>query len=167
MRKAYTLIELLLVISMLSVIALLFVSYTGDVGNVSVDAASWKIQSDIRHAQQLATTTGVSHGVQFVQDGNYTVYRGNVSTPILDPLDRQPMVENVTQFGKIRIGNTFQVEFDKVGRPVIGGGGNIEVIADTGALRRIYVIDNTGSVIVDVLGYGSGCTCELCGEEMR
>lgn len=164
-QEGFTLIELILVIGMLSVIALLFVSYTGDVGNVSVDAASWKIQSDIRYAQQLATSTGTPHGVQFLQNGNYTVYSGTIATPAIDPLERQPMVEDPTQFGNIYIGNSFQVEFDKVGRPTIGGGGNVEVIADSGASRRIYVIDSTGAVIVDVLDYGSGCTCELCVRE--
>ena len=161
-NSAFTMMELLLVITMLSVIALLFISYTGDIGNVSVDGASWKIQSDIRHAQQLAGATGVPHGVQFVANGNYTVYAGNVSTPILDPLDKGVMIEDVGQFGNVRLGNSFTVEFDKVGRPTIGGGGNVEVIADSGAMRRIYVIENTGAVIVDVLGYGSSCSCRMC-----
>lgn len=161
-RRAFTLVELLVVIAVLSVISLLLISYTGDIDNVSVDGATWKIQSDIRHAQQLAGATGVPHGVQFVMSGNYTVYTGNVSTPILDPLDRKPMVEDVSQFGRVHLGNSFTVEFDSMGRPTIGGGGNVEVVADSGASRRIYIIANTGAVIVDVLGYGSSCSCRVC-----
>lgn len=162
MSRAFTIMELILVIVMLSVIALLFVSYTGDVGNVSVDAAAWKIQSDLRHAQQLATTTGVTHGVVFVQGGNYTVYRESVATPVADPLERGPMVKDVSNFGNISIANDYQVEFDTMGRPAVGGGGSVDIVADSGARRRIYVIDNTGAVVLDVVDEGVGCTCRIC-----
>ncbi|MFH0799886.1 MAG: prepilin-type N-terminal cleavage/methylation domain-containing protein [Pseudomonadota bacterium] len=163
MKKGFTVVEILLVIAMLSVIALLFISYTGDVGNVSADAASWKIQADIRHAQQLANETGVHHGVQFMQSGNYTVYKGNAMTPVLDPLSGKPMVVNPVQFGNVWIGNGFQVEFDKMGRPILGGGGSVEIIAESGAKRRIHVVKDSGAVIVDILGYGSGCSCRMRG----
>jgi len=165
LSRAFTLIELLLVMTMLSVIALIFVSYTGDVGNVSVDALSRKIQSDIRFAQQLATTTGVTHGVQFTASGNYIVYENTTSTPAMDPFEREPMVEDLEEYGDIDIGNSYTVEFNKVGKPTTGGGGNVEVVADSGAARKIYVIDNTGAVVVDILDYGSGCGCRICLEE--
>lgn len=156
--------ELLLVVSLLSIIALLFISYTGDVGDVSVDALSRKIQSDIRLAQQMATSSGVPHGVQFIQGGSYTVYVNNSTTPVVDPLDRQPMIENMQEFGNIQIARDYHVKFDKLGRPTIGGGGNVEVVASSGAMRRIYVIENTGAVVVDILDYGSGCGCRVCRE---
>lgn len=162
-RRGFTFLELCLVMSLLSVTALLFVSYTGDVGDVSVDAASWKIQSDIRMAQQLAISTGKAHGVQFVQNGNYTVYVDNASTPVIDPLDRNPMVEDMPQFGNVWLANSLQVDFNKMGKPM-GGGGYIEVTTDTGAMRRIWIIDNTGAVIVDVIGQGQGCNCSMCAE---
>ncbi len=161
MKRGFTMIELLLVISMLSVVALLFISYSGDVGNVSVDALSRKIQSDIRYAQQLATTTGSTHGVVFNAGGNYVVYLGTESNPVEDPVDKQPMVESGADFGDIGIANSYRVEFNKLGAPLVGGGGNVEVVADNGARRRVYVIENTGAVLVDVLDYGSGCTCRM------
>jgi len=167
-NRAFTLIELLLVMSLLSVTALLFVSYTGDVGDADVDALSRKIQSDIRYAQQLATSSGEPHGVQFVQGGDYTVYHynGGAVEPVQqDPLKRLPMVVDLSSderaFGTAQIGIGYQVEFDKLGRPTIGGGGNVEVVADSGAMRRIYIIDNTGAVVVDILDYGSGCGCRI------
>lgn len=163
-EQGFTLLELLLVVSMLGVISLLFISYTGDVGNVSVDAASWKIQSDIRYAQQLATNKGTTHGVDFVRNGNYTVYSGTTSTPVSDPLKHIPMIESLSSFGDLSINNNYRVEFDKFGAPTLGGGGNVEILADSGARRRVYVIDTTGAVIVDVLDYGSGCSCGLCNE---
>jgi hypothetical protein len=154
--------ELMLVMGMLSIVSLLFVSYSGDVGDVSVDALSRKIQTDIRYAQQLATSKGSNHGVNFVQGSGYTVYDGNTSNPVLDPLTRFPFTEDLSHFGSITLGSSYQVEFDRLGRPVIGGGGDVTVVADGGASRKIYVIENTGAVVVDVLNYGSGCSCEVC-----
>ena len=164
MNKAFTLMELMFVISMLSIVSLLFISYSGDVGSVSVDALSRKIQADIRYAQQLATTTGTTHGVQFVLNGNYVVYSGSPSTPVTDPHSRQPMIEDLEEFGEIEVNTNYQVEFDKLGTPTMGGGGNVEVLADSGASRKIFIIDNTGAVVVDVLNYGSGCGCRFCAE---
>lgn len=161
-RRGFTVVELLLVVAMLGIVALLLMSYTGDVGNVSVDAASWKIQSDIRHAQQLASTTGQQHGVKFNEHGTYVVYNQDPSMPVSDPLDKRPMVGDVGQFGSIWVGNAYQVEFDKEGHPSMGGGGYVEILAENGASRRIFVIKDTGAVVVDVLGYGSGCGCRTC-----
>jgi len=162
--RGFTLMELLLVITLMSATTLLYVSYTGDLGNVSVDAASWKIQSDIRHAQQLATTKGTLHGVLFVHNGEYRVYQGDESQPVINPHTRTPMVQDLATFGSVTLGNDYRVEFDNLGRPVTGGGGHVTLITDNGATRNIYVIENTGAVIVDVLDYGSGCGCRMCVE---
>ena len=164
MSRGFTFLELVLTMGMLSIVSLLFITYSGDVGNVSVDALSRKIQSDIRFAQQLATSKGVNHGVQFVQWGDYIVYSGTPATPAIDPFDRSPMIENTEEFGGIQVATNYQVEFNRYGSPVMGGGGNLEVVSDSGAARRIYVIDNTGAVVVDILDYGGGCGCRVCME---
>ncbi|MFH1830847.1 MAG: hypothetical protein ABH871_08760 [Pseudomonadota bacterium] len=158
-------IELLLTMALLSVIGMLFISYTGDVGNVAVDAASYKIQSDIRYAQQLATSTGTPHGIQFIKNGNYTVYRDTLENPISDPLDKQPMIKDMEGFGDVAINITLNVKFDKAGKPIEGGGQSVEIVSPSGAARRIYIIDNTGSVVVDVLGYSDSCSCRVCIQE--
>ncbi|HPW45605.1 MAG TPA: hypothetical protein PKU96_04460 [bacterium] len=163
--SGFTMIELVLVMGMLVVIAALFISYTGDIGNVSVDSLSRKIQSDIRFAQQMATSKGSPHGVKFTQGGGYTVYDGIPSNPAIDPFEKNLMVENVSDFGSIALANNFQVEFNKLGKPTMGGGGNIEVLADSGARRRIYVIENTGAVLIDILDYGTSCSCRMCVED--
>ena len=162
--RGFTLMELILVMTLMTSTALLYISYTSDVGNVSVDAASWKVQSDIRYAQQLATTTGTTHGVLFVLNDKYTVYQGNESQPVSDPLSHSPMIEDLTHFGSVTLNNDYRVEFDSLGRPTTGGGGHVTLITNNGATRKIYVIANTGAVIVDVLDYGSGCSCEMCAE---
>jgi len=163
-KGGFTIIELILTMSLLSVIALLLFSYSGNIGDVSVDGASWKIQADIRYAQQLATSTEVPHGVLFTQGTQYTVYKEAVDNPVSDPLDRQPMVKTVEDFGELEIAAPFQVEFDSLGRPTMGGGGYVELQADNGASRKIHVIDNTGAVVVDVLNLGSSCGCRVCSE---
>ena len=165
--RGFTLMELLLVMMLLSGVVLLFVSYTGDVGNVTADAASRKVESDIRYAKQLATATETIHGVLFVPGEGYTVYQGDESQPVEDPLNRQPMVEDLSEFGGVVLSNSYRVEFDRFGKPVVGGGGNVTVLADGGASRRIYVAQNTGATVVDVLDYGSGCSCRLCMEGSR
>lgn len=167
MNRAFTLLELLLTMTLLSITALLFITYTGDVGTVSVDGLSRKIQSDVRLAQQLATSTGTPHGVQFTQGGNYVVYVNNTATPATDPLTRMPMIKNPLDFGDVVLSNSYQVQFDKVGKPTIGGGGNVMITADSGASRVIYVIANTGAVVFDPPQYGGGCGCRMCGKVMR
>ncbi len=167
MRKGFTLMEFLLTMCMLTIIALLFITFTGDVGNVAVDAASWKIQSDLRYAQQLAMSMGTTHGIAFVNGGDYTVYEGTVATPVIDPLKRTAMVVTLNDFGDVAVNTDLVVEFDAVGRPMQGGGDFVEVISSGGAARRVYITANTGAVIVDVLDYGSGCNCQLCIEEER
>lgn len=156
-RPAFSLIETLLLIAMFSVAVILFISYTSDLSSVSADAASWKIQADIRHAQQLAKGTGVPHGVLFEQHGSYTVYREGPAQPVADPLGKNPMVVDLKQFGEVTIANRYQVEFDRDGRPAIGGGGWVDVISDSGSMRRVRVMEDTGGVIVDVLGESPGC----------
>ncbi|MFA5187264.1 MAG: type II secretion system protein [Patescibacteria group bacterium] len=162
MKRGFTMVELVLSMGLLSVVALLAISYSFSVGSVSVDSASWRIQADIRHAQQLSTSTGESHGVIFVQGGTYTVYRGQVDDPVTDPLDGSPMVRDLSAFGGVAIDNGYQVEFNGLGKPVIGGGGDVKVVTSDGASRRIYVIENTGAVVVDVLDQGAGCGCRVC-----
>lgn len=167
MDRAFTLLELILTMALLSITALLFITYTGDIGTVSVDALSRKIQSDVRFAQQLATSTGIPHGVQFTQGGNYVVYVNNTTTPATDPLTRGSMIKNPSDFGSVILSNSYQVQFDKVGKPTIGGGGNIMITADSGAHSVIDVIENTGAVIIEPPQYGGGCACRMSDEVAR
>lgn len=161
-KSGFTLMELIVVIGMLSVIALLFVVSTGNIGDVSVDSASWKIQSDLRYAHQLAVSKRINHGIVFTQGGNYTVYAGTVANPVRNPETQAPMIENLQRFSSVQVNNNFHVEFNPIGKPVIGGGGYVEIISDSGSWRRIFVETNTGAVIVDVLNYGATCGCKVC-----
>jgi len=164
-RCGFTIMELVLVIFLLGVTALTFVTYTGSLSGMSVDALAKKIQADIRLAQELATSTGRVHGVVFTANGNYVVYDGDESNPAIDPLKHTPMVENPSQFGSVHIANSYRVEFDKLGKPIVGGGGNVEIVSDDGGERRIYVIANTGAVVAPPPEYTSSCSCSVCCNE--
>lgn len=162
MARGFTIIEIIIIVAVLGILAALYTASTGDLSNVSIDAASRKVQSDIRYAQQLATSTGFNHGARFTAGGGYEVYRGSPGTPVTDPVTREALVEDLTDFEGIAITTDYRVEFDSTGQPVIGGDGRVRLTAGSGAVRDVYVVDKTGAVVVDLIEYGTGCNCKLC-----
>ena len=162
MKHGFTLIELVLMIALLGIMVALYVESTGDLSDVAVDGASRKAQSDIRYAQQLAQTTGARYGVKFNEDGNYEVYVGSPGNPVRDPHTGQNMIEDFSRFPGVHIDDDYQVEFDSIGKPTIGGDGWARFVATSGAIRDVYVIDQTGAVTFELIQLGTGCSCELC-----
>lgn len=168
-KKGFTLIEVALVVGVLGILAALYTASTGDLSDISVDAASRKIQSDLRYAHHLARMTGTNHGAVFTQNGGYEVYRGSPGNYVIDPSNRGDLVVDLGNFEGVVISNNYQVEFDSIGKPIMGGSTNadngyVQLNAASGATRRVYVIDQTGAVVVDFISTGSGCSCELCME---
>lgn len=154
--------EVMLVLVVLGILVGLYTASTGDLSNVSIDAASRKVQSDLRYAHQLAISTGMNHGAVFNAGGSYEVYVGSSGNPIMDPVTRGDLVEDLADFEGISIAENYTVEFDATGDPIAGGDDHVRLQADSGAVRDVYVVDNTGAVIVDHVQLGSGCSCELC-----
>jgi Tfp pilus assembly protein FimT len=81
MHRGFTLIELVVIIAVLLVMAVLYTSSTGDLSNISIDAASRKVQSDIRYAHQLAQETGINYGVVFTAGRDTRSIRGRRAIP--------------------------------------------------------------------------------------
>lgn len=162
MKRGFTLIELVILMSILGIMVVLYTSSTGDLSDVSVDAASRKVQSDIRYAHQLATSTGVDHGAVFTQNGGYEVYSWAPGNPVIDPVTREDMVVALDDFEGVTISNNYQVKFNSRGEPVTGGDGRVTLTATSGAVRDVRVIDKTGAVVIDLIEYGAGCSCQLC-----
>ncbi len=158
----FTLIELVMIISLLGIMVVLYIESAGNVSDLAVDAASKKVQQDLRYAQQLAQTTGVNHGGSFTAQGSYEIYSGSPGNPVLDPTTKQNMVDDLSKFPGVSISGSKQFEFNSIGKPVIGGGDHMTLSASSGAVRDIYVIDETGAVIVDIFQTGGGCGCEFC-----
>ena len=107
-------------------------------------------------------TTGTNHGAVFTQNGGYEVYVGSPGNYIADPVTRVDLIVDVEAFEGVYIDNNYQVEFNSMGEPVMGGDDRVRLASTSGAIRDVYVIDKTGAVIIDLIEYGTGCSCELC-----
>lgn len=161
----FSLVELVLMLSLLAIMVVLYVESAGDLSNIAVDGASRKAQSDIRYAQQLAQSTGGVYGVKFNSGGTYEVYVGSPGHPVNSPTTNLPLIEDFHDFPGVAISTNYQVQFDPMGRPTMGADSRMRLTASSGAIRDVYVIDQTGAVIVDLIQRGTGCHCEICYKE--
>lgn len=167
MKNGFTLIEIIVVLSVLGILAALYTASTGNLSDVSIDTASRRLQSDLRYVQQLATNSGVNHGVVFTSGSGYTAYRGSPGTPVIDPVTRQSLTVSMATYQGVALNTTDRVEFDPTGTPVMGGDHRIRMTATSGSIRDIYVVDKTGAVVIDLIEYGTGCACNIYAEERK
>jgi len=144
--SGFTFVELLLVVSLLS---LLVASLAPSISIRSggIEAATKKVVSDLRYAQEQAMMTNVNHGIQFNNGGAYVMYRQSSATPVADPLRLTSFSEDLSEFRNVSLQTTLQVEFDSVGRPVLGGGSSV-VLSNGAGTRTLRVVANTGLVEV-------------------
>lgn len=143
--SGFTLIELVLILFLVSLLALVVEIPTLS-NQQALQSAALKVRMDLRKTQQLAMTSGVNCGINFFQDGTYTVYQGGVGVAAIDPLTGGPYQENLpVRFRNVSIQSPYQVEFDPVGRPVIGGGGTLTLL-NGGTTRPVQIIANTGAI---------------------
>ncbi len=155
--------ELILLMAILGIMTVLYTESAGNLSDIAVDAAARKAQSDIRYAQLLAQTSGVKHGVKFNMNGSYEVYVNVPGNPAVDPVTRQQLVEDLVKYPGVTITTNYQVEFDpRLGVPTVGGDQSVRFTATSGATRDVYVVDQTGAVVVDLIQRGTGCSCDIC-----
>lgn len=144
-RRGFTLIELVLLLFLVSLLAVT-VQIPSLSPNHGLQAASLKVRMDIRRAQQFAMTSSSNYGVNFAADGTYSVYQGALNNVATDPLTNGLYQEDLpVHFRNVSIQSPFQVEFDPIGRPVIGGGGSLTLVSG-GASQVVQVAPNTGAV---------------------
>lgn len=147
-QKAFTLVEFVLVIAVLGIISVAAITMSPSVTPARLDAAARQVQSDIEYAKQNAMMTTTDSGVDFVADGDYTVYENSTATPLASPLTKQNMVIKLSEkFPGISIQGNYTVEFNQFGAPTVGGGGTV-VITDGTNTKTILVTANTGKVAV-------------------
>lgn len=146
LSKGFSLIELTIVVVLIGIVAL-FVIPQDSLLSINLETATVKVANDLRYAKELASITNTNCGVSFVANGNYTVYQTAVTNPALNPLTRQSFVTDISSlFKKVSIQNSLQVEFDPLGKPVLGGGQTVQV-TNGQTTASLYITPNTGFVL--------------------
>ncbi len=146
-HRGFSMVELVLVLSLIGIMSAVYFSFADFTGS-SLDRAARRLESDLRYAQQMATAEETNFGVITNNATTYTVYRVNPATPVTDPYTRLPLVLNFASgYDSASFGANYQVEFDSVGRPVVGGGTQF-VIGLNGKQRTVTVTATTGYVQV-------------------
>ena len=162
LRKGFTLIELVMLLLVLAIVAVVIMTdLSTSVNATRLDAAGWKLKSDIIYAQRLAVTQQVNHGVIFDPSAEtYSVYRQTSSTTVNDPLSGAPMTtnyatdSNVKKVGivvtSISAPTTNQLEFNSFGVPsdgttVLSSDGTVTLGLGS-STSVVTIIKNTGKV---------------------
>ncbi len=171
--RGYTLIEVLVVVTVLGIAAALLVPSMGQTGVLRVQAAVRTVVADIAYAQSDAVAYQRRRGIVFEEDANkYTIYdvHGDAPFPDEDILvdgtresGRAEVSFNDPRFGGAMISavsfdNTAILTFDEIGGPVQGptstapsAGGYVE-ITGSGSVFRVNVEAYTGRISVQRVG---------------
>ena len=157
-RRAYTLVEVLIVVVVVSTLAVAALPAASTaLGNMKATALAREIATDMRYAQTLALKTGVRHRVSFSTDDQaYAVKRENGGSWDLctHPVTKKPW--QVTLGGKsryagltlkdARFGASDHLYYDKFGAPEAGG---FVTFALGGATHTINVAPLSGKITVN------------------
>lgn len=163
-RNGYSLIETVIVIIILAILSAGIFVYIGFYKSFNLDAASEKLASDIRYAQNLSMSTSTWNGIIFYANPSnvYSVYTttGTQDTIIADPSDlsKSFTINLSDKFGttiyyvSIPYGN--KIEFSPLGQPYADKTGDIISSESTITLtsgsftKTIRIIKNTGKVTI-------------------
>ena len=164
--SAFTLIELVMVMLITAILSIFVITdLINSVSSARLQAARFKLKSDIIYAQSLAVTQQINHGVVFTPSSEiYSLYRRiNATTTliIINPLTLSNFTVNYqtdSNFQGVNLASTSfgspttdQVEFNSTGVPLSNA--TAQLIADGsvtlgygGATALINVTKNTGKV---------------------
>ncbi|MBI2345923.1 MAG: hypothetical protein HYV03_03395 [Deltaproteobacteria bacterium] len=144
----HSFVELLIMLALLGILAVIAVP-TSDVGRAGVDALAHRLRSDLHYAQEMAMSTGTSHGFRAVTATSYEIFVGAPGTPAIDPYKQTAFVVNIPDYYRnVQFsGAQPTVTFISTGAPTIAGGPNI-VLSDGTATRTLVVTPNTGVVVI-------------------
>ncbi len=138
--RGFTLIEALMVISVMGILAALAIPRFASVGKKSAYMTSRQIVVDMRYARSLAVTTGNTHIVKFFPAGgseysSYGIFKD--ADPDVQIGDIKQIPETITCTSSVE-----QFSFEKLGNAT---GGTITLEDDT-KQYMVYVISSTGRV---------------------
>ncbi len=163
-QKGFTLVELVLTITVLSTLALTAIPLFTNTGAAISEGATRKLVADISLARRLARSRSGIYGVSFDAVNNtYTVHvydpNTGTSTPATDPLTNTPMIVDLSSLPGLAgtdiqnpdFGGTSILRFNSQGIPQNGAGADLAnagslVIASGGDYQTLTVQPNTGEV---------------------
>jgi len=109
--RGFTILELVIVISITSIIALSAYPLLQSDGQMSLDTAARVVKTDILFTQQLAMSEGQSRSVTFVSGQSWYQYGYGVSGP-------EPQRRDLAQMdGSLVVGSDITVTFNSLGEP--------------------------------------------------
>lgn len=161
--RGFTLVELVLIISILGLLVVIAVPNRSGVDDVSLRAASRKLASDLRYAQGQSIARRIRHGVRFeVGEKRYEVVATGRGEPIEDPGARghalvvsfkNPSAAHGVTLVSASFDGSPEVSFDSFGVPSNIAGREIRrpgliVLACGGMTSTVEVAPGTGKVTV-------------------
>ncbi len=151
-EKGYTLVELVLCMLLLGIMGTAAIPKDPGLGPISLDAAAQKIKTDIRYAQNMATTTGDSYGFRVTGNTTYQIYNATTGGVAKSPTTNQNMNEDLSDnFRAVRFNQAnYQITFDSAGKPSSGGGSLVTLQDGTNAnvVKQVSVTTTSGYVSV-------------------
>jgi len=160
-NKGFSLIELIVVILIIGIMsAALIAGNASYIPAVRLEAARWRLKSDLSYAQSLAVTQQLNHGIIFNPPNSYSVYKQTTGNIVNNPLTGSVFTVNyltdsslkgvtisATSFGSP---TTNRVEFDSSGSPsdgtlVLAVDGSV-TLSNSGKSATITVTKNTGKI---------------------
>lgn len=145
-NKGFTLIELILTISLMSILSYAAIPKSAPLASFNLDASARQIKSDIRYAQNLATTTGENHGFRTTGNHTYEIYNVTTGALATSPVTHEDYTVDMSgSYGDVLFADDYVIEFDTLGRPVTGGGTIVEV-GEGAALKQVQVTASSGYV---------------------
>lgn len=144
-QSGFTLVELFLVMMLMGLSTAALVTQL-DFSETRVHTATLKVSKDIQFAQNRAMVTGVMHGFRTVTGTQYEIYEETPGNPVQDPSTGLNMLIDLTNtYGAVNFGDVYQVEFDGLGSPTLGGGAAVTLAL--GEVNRTFTVeDNTGHI---------------------
>ncbi len=159
-RRAFTLVEILVVIIIVGIAAMVVVPQVGSAGTLSIQAAARRVIADLLVAQNEAIARGASRSVIFdVAGESYRMVDENGATVQMAWMNGPYVVSfaDDNRFDGVAIdtasfGTQSKITFDDLGAPSTGG--TIDLVS--GSVRyRVTVAPFTGRVTVAPVTEGS------------